>query len=213
VTIEDGNQNTAGLTLGLRQLRETEVYPLLPEGNGVYKLPAADPGIPAGTYVVTVAPVLTLVPPRVSAPERPAAFRNMYVKSVRFGDVDGLREGVRLESEPQVPIEVVLGTNPGGVKGRVLNEQKEPAAAAFVALVPEGGRRYRSKYEFTSSDASGNFDLSNVPPGDYKLFAWEVAERMDLDDPLFMRRYESLGTPVHIEEGGKVVLDATVIPL
>jgi hypothetical protein len=34
-------------------------------------------------------------------------------------------------------LEIVLGTNPGGITGSVVNEKQEPGAAVFVTLIPD----------------------------------------------------------------------------
>jgi hypothetical protein len=171
------------------------------------------PGIPIGDYRVFVEPILTsTMPGNASATAVPATFQKMYVKSIRLGDADILRDGLRLQSQPADLIMVVLGTNPGAVEGHVLNERNEPVPVVWVALVPDGGSRFRSKYEFTSSDANGRFQLDNVPPGDYRLFAWEEAQRGEWENPAFIRAYESLGTPVRIEEGRRAMFDVLALP-
>ena len=191
--------------------RYPELHRLVGTADGSHRLQNGAPGIPVGDYRVFVEPILT--PPTVNAlaPASPT-FQKMYVKSIRLGDVDVLREGLRLQSQPADPIQVVLGMNPGVLEGHVLNERSELVPRVWVALLPDGGRRFRSAYEFTSSDATGLFQIDNVPPGEYKLFAWEEAQRGEWEDPAFMQKYESLGTPIRIEEGRKSIVDAIAIP-
>jgi alkylation response protein AidB-like acyl-CoA dehydrogenase len=52
----------------------------------------------------------------------------------------------------------------------------------------------------------------DVAPGDYKLFAWEVLDGFEFFDSDFVKPYETLGKPVHVEESLKLNVDAKVIP-
>jgi protocatechuate 3,4-dioxygenase beta subunit len=124
-----------------------------------------------------------------------------------------LNDGLHLLGQPRDELVVVLGTNPGTLEGRVVDVRQQPVAAATVVLIPDGGIRFRVDHKFTSTDASGRFQMQSIPPGDYKVFAWEEVERGDWQDPDFVRDYESLGKPVRIEEGGKHVnFEVAVIP-
>lgn len=193
--------------------RNPVLHRLVRSPDGFHRLQEAASGIPVGDYRVFVEPVLT--PNAVataSTPAMPSRFERMYVKSIRLRDTDVLRDGLRLQSQPADPLVIVLGTNPGALEGRVLNDRKEPVAAVWVALVPDGNMRFRNNYEFTVTDASGRFRLDNVPPGDYRLFAWEEAQRGEWEDPAFIRKYENLATPVHVGEASKVIVDTIAIP-
>jgi hypothetical protein len=54
--------------------------------------------------------------------------------------------------------------------------------------------------------------LDRLPPGGYKVFAFEEAEDGDWYDPEFMRMYENRGTQVHIAEGAVERVRVPVIP-
>ena len=43
--------------------------------------------------------------------------------------------------------------------------------------------------------------MSGIVPGDYTIFAWEELEGSVYFDPEFIRRFETEGEPVRIEEG------------
>ncbi len=43
--------------------------------------------------------------------------------------------------------------------------------------------------------------MPGLPPGNYKLFAWESIESDEYLDGDFLRPYEDRGKPVHIEDG------------
>jgi hypothetical protein len=66
--------------------------------------------------------------------------------------------------------------------------------------------------ESFSSDQDGHFTLTTIPPGDYKLFAWEDLEFGAYNNPDMLRKYENLGTPVNVEPSGTVNVDVKLIP-
>ena len=111
-------------------------------------------------------------------------------------------------------MEIVLGTNAGLLEGRVIRDGK-PAADVTVGMLPNASsaRGYRTDMHQTIlTDASGHFQLRGLPPGDYKIFAWEDADKdaiMDLD---FVRGYEEKGTRLEIGDGEKKSIELSVIP-
>ncbi len=166
--------------------------------------PAVVSAIPSGDYRVFVGSILqpTLLPGQ-TRPAPPAALRNMYVKSIRLGDSDVLNEGLHLRAQPNDGLQIVVGNNPGSLEGRVVDASGQPMSSVWVAALPDNGLRFRIDHKYAATSASGQFRIEGLPPGDYTVFAWEVAERGDWQQPEFMRKYEGQGTTVHIDEGGK----------
>jgi hypothetical protein len=78
--------------------------------------------------------------------------------------------------------------------------------------MPDHEFRFRVDHRFISTDAEGRFQLPSVPPGDYKIYAWEDVERLAWQEPRFMRNYESRGTPLRVSEGQKTTIEIPVIP-
>ena len=111
-------------------------------------------------------------------------------------------------------LRILLGTSPGEISGVVTGQDLNPASVALVVLIPETAKR-RAMTQFyrqtTTSDA-GHYSLSNVPPGRYKLFAWEQIENSAWMDPDVLKPVESKGIAVEVKEGGKEALDLKVIP-
>jgi len=136
-----------------------------------------------------------------------------YLKSLRLGTRDVLAEGLHLESRPPEELEVTIGTSNAGVTGSVVTIKNEAVPNSVVVLVPDPLRRYRSDlYRAVASDTSGRFEFKGVPPGDYKLFAWDDVQSGVWLDPEFLKGYESLGTPMRITELSRENRQLTVIP-
>ncbi len=161
------------------------------------------PGVRADTYVPfpNGSVGFELLPGegfRISAmatADAPPIFQNMYIESIRMGAHDALNEGLQFDGDPGAKIEIVIGTKPGSVNGRVVNERNEPAINSVVVLVPDVARRNNSEaYLPALTDISGLFHISRIPPGDYKLFAWDDVENNAWQDAEFMKRYETAGS-------------------
>jgi len=183
--------------------------------DGSFKIPgsATAPGVPAGDYRVRVAPILIdrTFPGNPIAPV-PTPLQSMYVKSIRLGDRDLFNEPLHIERQLQDKLEIVIGTNPGTIEGRVMTTGQKPAGSVWVALLPDNKLRFKVDHRYTSSDLEGRFKFDNVPPGDYQLYAWEDIEKLAWQEPRLMRPFESRGTAIHIDEGRKTTIEFTAIP-
>ena len=124
-----------------------------------------------------------------------------FVKSAREGGSDVLESGLAI-SRSQLPsrLEIVLSPDGGCVDGTVLKDQL-PVSAAMVVLVPDPPHRDREEmYSIKVTDGFGRFSMLGLPPGDFKLFAWEPVHGTNYTDPDFFQAFEDRGTGVHIEE-------------
>jgi len=118
-----------------------------------------------------------------------------------------------LESSIETPLEVTISMRGGALSGRVADAARKPAVGARVVLVPEAARRSRGDlYRNTTADDSGAYELRGIPPGDYKLFAWERIEDGAWQDPEFIKLYEDRGVRVRIAEDGRQSANVTLIP-
>jgi hypothetical protein len=107
---------------------------------------------------------------------------------------------------------IVIGTNPASLEGRVVNGTGQPVRAATVVMIPEGGLKFRIDHKFAFTDAAGKFQIQGVPPGDYQVYAFEQIEKGDWQDPRAMGAFEGRGTPLHVDEGGKGIIEVVAIP-
>ncbi len=120
-----------------------------------------------------------------------------YIQSIRLGSEDLLNDGLHIDRQPDGQIDIVLGTTPGSLNGSVRDEQRKPIPNVHVVLVP--ARRNRiDLFKTARTGESGEFRFESVPPGDYKLFAWEGIEDGAWLDPDVIEVYESRGTAVAV---------------
>ena len=179
--------------------------------------PQADPpaltNISPGNYHMYLTPMFTSLQGAMPV-NVPPLWQSVYVKSIRLGDKDVLNEGLTLERQSDVPLEIVIGANPGSLQGQVLDDQKQPSVGAVITVFADNPaqRIYRTDmYKITSTDTNGRFQLQNLRPGDYRLFAWENVERGTWIDSTFLKIHEDRGVTVRIEEGKSSTVSTTVI--
>jgi hypothetical protein len=147
---------------------------------------------------------------RIRAVEYP---ENVYVQSVHLGNIDVLNDGLHLDSSVQSLLEIVIAADMGTLDGVVGNTMQHLEPNVVVALVPAGEQRRRiDLYQSTRSDQEGHFHFEYVPPGDYSVYSWEDVEPTAWMNSNFMRDYEGLGKPVHIEAGSHQTIQVKAIP-
>ena len=138
---------------------------------------------------------------------------NAYVQSIRLGNIDVLIDGLHLDSSVQGPLEIVVAADMGTLEGVVENAQQHVEPNVVVALVPAGGRLRRvDLYQNVRADQEGHFQFEHVPPGDYFVYSWEDVEPTAWMNSNFMREYEGLGKPVHIDAGSRQTIQVEAIP-
>ena len=139
--------------------------------------------------------------------------QNHYVKAARFGSIDVLSQGLRITGQPSSQLEILISPNTASIEGAVTDDKQRPAVNVTVVLVPEGAFRQRlDLYRVVSTDANGRFNLTGIPPADYRLFAWEDVEQGAWQDPEFTRLYQEYGKAYRLAEGARTTADLRVIP-
>jgi len=135
-----------------------------------------------------------------------------YVQSGRIGSTDALNTSVTVDNS-QAELQLQLGFSAGRVTGAVSDPKGNAASGAQVVLIPDEARRGRNDAYFTAtSDSNGQFTLTNVPPGSYKLFSWEDIPAGAYQYPDFLRRYEDRGQPLSVTPNGMITANAKLIP-
>jgi hypothetical protein len=117
--------------------------------------------------------------------------KEFYVKSITAGDADVLNSGLIVGVEGTAALAVVVASDGGRVKGVVLDKDEQPVSGATVLL------RSRIAMHVTT-DQYGNYEFSSVPPGNYKLFAWDDVEPNGWNDTEFMKDFEARGRDVTV---------------
>jgi hypothetical protein len=78
-------------------------------------------------------------------------------------------------------------------------------------LIPTDARNRTSRYKAVVTGSDGKFRFQEIPPGDYKVFAWDDIETGAWENAEFMRPYEARGRAVRVSEKSKDEVPVDVI--
>ena len=89
--------------------------------------------------------------------------------------------------------------------------QQPVTAGTMVVLMPPVNRRQNfALIRAATTNAHGAFTMNGLPPGPYKLFAWESIPTGAYQNADFMKTYEERGVSVLVQEGATI---AQAVPL
>lgn len=144
--------------------------------------------------------------------------RGTYIKSVRVSGQDVTRQEIDFTSGAAGNLEVILGNKPATVSGTITKAGAE-SLPGLVIVVPDGAAPVQSNYgPFPGSpleasvDQNGAFSIQNVPPGDYRVYAFEEFDRTEGYDPEFLKKFESSSEKLKLSEGDAKTLSLKQIP-
>ncbi len=107
------------------------------------------------------------------------------------------------------PIPNVLSSTAGKITGSVSDEEGKPFPVSSVMAIPVDGKSRPVKQ---AVDDDGNFKITNLRPGKYKLFAWEEVDDDVWQDPEFLEKYEALATVIAVGPRESQTAQLRVIP-
>ena len=94
-----------------------------------------------------------------------------YIKSARLGSDDVIEHGLQVEKGTAGTLEIVIAAATAQLAGSVAQDDK-PVAGARVRIVPDPETTYnRIRRRDTTTDQNGQFVLSGVAPGKYRVTA------------------------------------------
>jgi Carboxypeptidase regulatory-like domain/Prealbumin-like fold domain len=148
-------------------------------------------GVAPGQYIVRVTPMVAA-----------------HVHSIRSGGVDLLQEPLTVAAgTPISPIEVVLRDDGGSVRIRVRS-----------ASIPDTGRlllfpEFAPNLPPTNLDISptGEREYGGLPPGSYRIFAFDSIDGLEYSNPEAMAKYQSKAATVTITANGSVTATVDLI--
>ena len=121
-----------------------------------------------------------------------------YVAEIRAGNQ--LADGDEIDiSSPTESLKIKLASSKSDVSGVVKDDKGNPVPAAYVALIPKPQRAYR--FRVARTDQNGVFRLLNVPPGDFRLAAFDTVEIAALESDEFLKPYAAKLKSVTVKDG------------
>lgn len=195
VSMEDGSAPPPGLILHLSPLEG--IFPgLRPEGkvapDGSIRLAGVSPGAWA-----------------LAVRHLPEGF---WIKAVTLGDVQMPYGMLNLQSGITGPLSVVLSRDGAQVSGVVEANGQPHAATVVVAPLAADLRRLPQAYHSITVNESGTFALKGVPPGKYRVFAFESVLRDSWLDPEVLGKVKDMGQTFSLAAGDTATLRLTLVP-
>jgi hypothetical protein len=134
-----------------------------------------------------------------------------YIKTIRLAGAEGSPDAFRFSGSTSGLLDIVLSPRAARITGVVTDPRNLPVQAVQAVLVP-AERSRSSLYKMAVTDQNGSFTIADVPPGDYKLFGWEAIDPFGYLDPDFVKKFESLGRSIRVDESSTQTVDLKVIP-
>ncbi|MGH9629515.1 MAG: carboxypeptidase regulatory-like domain-containing protein [Bryobacteraceae bacterium] len=137
-----------------------------------------------------------------------------YLKSIRSGDQEVLDSGIDLSAGGDRQVEITLGLGGGQIDGIVQDRQSQLAVGSMVTLIPDPPKTDRYDLNrMTTTDQNGRFALKGVPPGEYKMFAWEEVDPGAYSDPEFLKPHDSKAVKISVKEKSAQQVALVEIPV
>ena len=127
------------------------------------------------------------------------------------------------------PIDIAIRYDGGEIEATIVGDKQQasaaqspPGMAMYQRNVGSPDQQRSTLYCISAGNTgyppitphswvNGHPTLSNVPPGDYRIFALATPEDMEYRNPEAMRKYESLGQVVHVESGQKLQVNVPLV--
>jgi hypothetical protein len=138
-----------------------------------------------------------------------------YVKSIHFGDRDVTKAPFDLTSGNAGVLNIVLSPKAGEIVAVVHDADGLIRPSVYVSLwtpgLPAEGVPDLPRTEVTDRD--GKFKFTNLPPGEYRIAAWEGGDRIlyQATIPEVRVHLDSRAAAVKLDEGAHANVDAPLI--
>jgi 5-hydroxyisourate hydrolase-like protein (transthyretin family) len=131
-----------------------------------------------------------------------------YLKQVRAGTAEIIESGLDLSESSPPQLQILIGSNPASIEGTVRRDDK-PWPSAFITLLPDSLRpeSFRHFARTAIADQNGLFKLNGIPPGEYRVYAWEEAVSVPEIDPDELKPYDSFAVKIKLAEGDHEQMD------
>jgi Carboxypeptidase regulatory-like domain len=143
-----------------------------------------------------------------------------YLKSMRLGQQEILGKELDLSQAVSGELEIVFHYGAAEVNGTLQladragsssTGRSTPMPATSIVLVPDVLNADGSGIYYGSANQFGSFTVKGVPPGHYHAYAFENANRDELQDPDVLRQLENRATDVEVKENDLKQIQLAII--
>jgi hypothetical protein len=144
---------------------------------------------------------------------RASAPRGWTMKSVYLDGRDVTDVPIEVKSENVTGLNVIFTDKISSVKGSVRDARGNAASGVTVIMFPSDERLWlpQSRHIITArTDATGTYQLSMIPSGEYLIVAVEDVEQGEWFDPSYLDQIRSRANKVKIDDGDQRSQDLKV---
>jgi len=136
-----------------------------------------------------------------------------FLKVARLGDQDIRFARMQISPGSEDPVSIVISMNTAQVHGEV-DAGSGDSKRAGILLAPTGpySKLIRFYYVATTDD-SGKFELKDIAPGKYKIFALEKLAPAEFRTPEAASQLDPLGEEIDLAEGARLEVHPKLIPV
>jgi hypothetical protein len=156
------------------------------------------PGVSATAYFISLAG---------------GATSKYFVKSIRAGNSESPGALLDLRRTGDAPVTVVLSDKGAALSISVKTDSPDPAntTVLFIPDIADAEVREHRVIEPTA-DHNNVYSIRNVPPGDYRVFAWRDIEEDAWNDPDFWNLIREKGVGVKLRDSDRQSIEVPLIP-
>jgi hypothetical protein len=134
------------------------------------------------------------------------------VKSIRLGDRE-IKDGeIDLTAGASGPLNILLASDGGAIEGNVQTADGKPSEGTEITVAPSDEYSGRSDLlKRVTTDAAGNFQIKDVAPGDYRVYAWEIDLDQSPRSAEFRKLFEGRRAVVSVGPNAKASVQLNVI--
>ncbi len=136
-----------------------------------------------------------------------------FVKTARLGDQDIRFARMEIRPGSDDVLSIVVSLNSAQIYGEVdAGAGDSKRAGILLAPTSQYSALTRFYYDVTADD-SGKFELKNIAPGKYKIFALEKLAPAEFRTPEAAGQLDPLGDEIELKEGARLEVHPKLIPV
>lgn len=137
-------------------------------------------------------------------------YGHWFISSASYGTSDLLKQDIQVSWGGAVgaPVIVTVSNKTGGLQGMV--QLRGAGASTWVYAIPEGPSAI--PFHAGRSTGNGSYNFSSLPPGTYRLVAFEERQWANYSDPEVLRPYATYVHSVAITAGETPTLNIDAVP-
>lgn len=138
----------------------------------------------------------------------------IYLRSVRYGSQDVTDRKFTLGYGGMDELEVVLAGGAATVQGELRDDKGAPVTAGQIIVWSEANPAL-NRFVAIDSERPGTFQISGLPPGDYRVLAFEVPGPFPdsvMGSPEFLTGFSGQATSVKLGGGDTQTVQSAMVP-